>query len=39
MLRDTFAVARGVAWRQLHNALTNPIIFLPSLAYRVRTHS
>jgi ABC-2 type transport system permease protein len=27
------AVARGVAWRQLHNALTNPAYFLPSLAF------
>ena len=26
-------VAGGVAWRQLHNALTNPVIFLPSLAF------
>jgi ABC-2 type transport system permease protein len=29
-LRD---VALGVAWRQLHNAITNPTIFLPSLAF------
>ena len=26
-------VARGVSWRQLHNALTNPVIFIPSLAF------
>ena len=26
-------VARGVAWRQLHNALTNPLYLLPSLAF------
>ena len=33
MLRDTFAVARGVAWRQLHNAVLNPAVFFPSLAF------
>jgi ABC-2 type transport system permease protein len=32
-VRSTIDVARGVAWRQLHNALTNPTIFLPSLAF------
>jgi ABC-2 type transport system permease protein len=32
-LRATWAVARGVAWRQLHNALTNPLYLLPSLAF------
>ena len=31
--RQLLDVARAVAWRQLHNALTNPIIFLPSLAF------
>ena len=29
----TLAVARGVAWRQLHNALTNPLYLLPSMAF------
>ena len=32
-VRSTIHVARGVAWRQLHNALTNPMIFFPSLAF------
>jgi ABC-2 type transport system permease protein len=32
-MSSTLAVARGVAWRQLHNALTNPTIFLPSIAF------
>jgi ABC-2 type transport system permease protein len=32
-VRDSLAVARGVAWRQLHNAILNPIIFFPSLAF------
>ena len=32
-LSGTLAVARGVAWRQLHNALTNPLYLLPSLAF------
>ncbi len=32
-VRDTLAVARGVAWRQVHNALLNPMIFLPALAF------
>jgi ABC-2 type transport system permease protein len=27
------AVARGVAWRQLHNALTNPLYLLPSMMF------
>jgi ABC-2 type transport system permease protein len=29
----TFAVARGVAWRTLHNVLTNPSLLLPSLVF------
>ena len=29
----TVDVARGVAWRQLHNALTNPLYLLPSMAF------
>src|SRR3954451_6142746 len=29
----TFAVAKGVAWRALHNALTNPSLLLPSLIF------
>jgi ABC-2 type transport system permease protein len=32
-VRSTVAVARGVAWRQLHNALTNPLYLLPSLSF------
>ena len=32
-VRGTFAVARGIAWRQMHNALLNPMIFLPALAF------
>jgi ABC-2 type transport system permease protein len=32
-LRQLIDVARAVAWRQLHNALTSPVIFLPSLAF------
>lgn len=32
-MRSWRAVARGVAWRQLHNALTNPFYLLPSLAF------
>jgi ABC-2 type transport system permease protein len=31
--RQLVDVARGVAWRQLHNALTNPVIFFPSLLF------
>jgi len=33
MSAQTLFVARGVAWRQLHNTLTNPAIFIPSLAF------
>jgi ABC-2 type transport system permease protein len=29
----TFAVARAVAWRTLHNVLTNPSLLLPSLIF------
>jgi ABC-2 type transport system permease protein len=29
----SITVARAVAWRQLHNALTNPLYLLPSLAF------
>jgi ABC-2 type transport system permease protein len=29
----TLAVGRAVAWRQLHNALTNPLYLLPSIAF------
>jgi ABC-2 type transport system permease protein len=32
-VHDTLAVARAVAWRQLHNALTNPLYLLPSMAF------
>jgi ABC-2 type transport system permease protein len=32
-VQGTLAVARAVAWRQLHNALTNPLYLLPSLAF------
>ena len=32
-MKETFAVARGVAWRILHNVFTNPSIFLPSLVF------
>jgi ABC-type multidrug transport system permease subunit len=32
-VRGTIAVARGVSWRQLHNALTNPLYLLPSIAF------
>jgi ABC-2 type transport system permease protein len=32
-LSGTIAVARAVAWRQLHNALTNPLYLLPSMAF------
>jgi ABC-2 type transport system permease protein len=32
-LKDTLPVARGVAWRQLHNAVLNPMVFFPSLAF------
>src|SRR5262249_6259812 len=29
----TLAVARGVAWRTLHNVVTNPSLLLPSLLF------
>jgi ABC-2 type transport system permease protein len=29
----TLAVARGVAWRTLHNVFTNPSLFVPSLVF------
>ena len=29
----TFAVARAVAWRTLHNVFTNPSLFIPSLLF------
>jgi ABC-2 type transport system permease protein len=29
----TLAVARGVAWRQLHNLFTNPSLLIPSLVF------
>jgi ABC-2 type transport system permease protein len=29
----TLAVARGVAWRMLHNVFTNPSLFIPSLIF------
>jgi ABC-2 type transport system permease protein len=29
----SFAVARGVAWRTLHNVFTNPSLFIPSLVF------
>jgi ABC-type multidrug transport system permease subunit len=32
-IKGTLAVARAVAWRQLHNALTNPLYLLPSMAF------
>jgi ABC-2 type transport system permease protein len=32
-VKAAFAVAKGVAWRQLHNAILNPVIFFPSLAF------
>jgi ABC-2 type transport system permease protein len=32
-LLGSITVARAVAWRQLHNALTNPLYLLPSLAF------
>jgi hypothetical protein len=28
-----FAVARGVAWRTLHNVFTNPSLLIPSLVF------
>jgi ABC-2 type transport system permease protein len=30
---NTVAVARGVAWRTLHNVFTNPSLFVPSLVF------
>jgi ABC-2 type transport system permease protein len=33
VIARTLAVARGVAWRTLHNALTNPSLLLPSLVF------
>ena len=30
---STLAVARGVAWRTLHNVFTNPSLFVPSLVF------
>jgi ABC-type multidrug transport system permease subunit len=32
-MREALAVARGVAWRVLHNVFTNKAIFLPSLVF------
>src|SRR4051812_41388297 len=32
-MRRTLAVARGVAWRTLHNVLTNPSLLIPSLVF------
>jgi ABC-2 type transport system permease protein len=32
-LRSTLSVARGVSWRALHNALTNPSLLIPSLIF------
>jgi ABC-2 type transport system permease protein len=32
-MRSTLSVARGVAWRALHNALTNPSLLIPSLIF------
>jgi ABC-2 type transport system permease protein len=32
-VRGTLDVGRAVAWRQLHNALTNPLYLLPSIAF------
>lgn len=32
-LKQTWWVARGVAWRQLHNALTNPLYVIPSIMF------
>ena len=32
-MRRTLSVAEGVAWRTLHNALTNPLYLLPSMAF------
>jgi ABC-type multidrug transport system permease subunit len=32
-MSSTLAVARGVAWRTLHNVFTNPSLFVPSLIF------
>jgi ABC-2 type transport system permease protein len=32
-VRSTVAVARGVAWRTLHNVFTNPSLLFPSLVF------
>jgi len=32
-MRGTLSVARGVAWRTLHNVLTNPSLLIPSLIF------
>jgi ABC-type multidrug transport system permease subunit len=32
-VRDTYNVAKGVAWRQAHNFFTNPSFLLPSLLF------
>jgi ABC-2 type transport system permease protein len=32
-VRDTYYVAKGVAWRQAHNFFTNPSFLLPSLLF------
>jgi ABC-2 type transport system permease protein len=32
-MRSTLSVARGVSWRALHNALTNPSLLIPSLIF------
>jgi ABC-2 type transport system permease protein len=32
-VQGTVDVSRAVAWRQLHNALTNPLYVLPSIAF------
>lgn len=32
-MKRTLAVARGVAWRTLHNVFTNPSLLLPSLIF------
>lgn len=31
--KQSWWVARGVAWRQLHNALTNPLYVIPSILF------
>ncbi len=32
-MKEAFDVARGVAWRQIHNFFTNPAFLLPSLMF------